>query len=56
MEAVTALRCAACAAHRERVKELEAELAGLTDRLLRSLAEIENLRRRVVRAAKGETE
>jgi molecular chaperone GrpE (heat shock protein) len=56
MEAVTALRCAGCAAHGKRVEKLEAEVADLTDRLLRSLAENENLRRRVIRAARGELE
>ncbi|MGH6943970.1 MAG: nucleotide exchange factor GrpE, partial [Geminicoccaceae bacterium] len=33
----------------ERTAELEAELAGTTDRLLRTLAEMENLRRRTAR-------
>jgi molecular chaperone GrpE (heat shock protein) len=46
--------CRPCETCQRRISELEEEVRELKDRLLRALAEHENLKRRVIRAAKGE--
>ena len=46
--------CRPCETRERRISELEEEIRELKARLLRALAERENLKWRVIRAAKGE--
>ena len=46
--------CGSCEDHKRRISELEQEVEDLKDRFIRALADRENLKWRVIRAAKGE--